>query len=112
MRAIKIDAKARTVTEIDLPKGIDAMQAAIGCDCFCFAVSWRNGDTLYVDDEGLLNPCDEFFVIETGHQPFAGNGLILGSDEEGESVDAKTPLTDVKVAFLTRAQVATMFREA
>jgi hypothetical protein len=55
-----------------------------------------DGDVIYVDDEGLLKPLDWFFAIKGGHQPFAGCGLVLGSNEEGESVSAKIALSDLK----------------
>jgi hypothetical protein len=55
-----------------------------------------NGDVIYVDDEGLLKPLDWFFAIKGGHQPFAGYGLVLGSNDEGESVSARIALQDLK----------------
>jgi hypothetical protein len=54
------------------------------------------GDVIYVDDEGLLKPLDWFFAVKGGHQPFGGCGLVLGSNEEGESVSAKIALHDLK----------------
>jgi hypothetical protein len=55
-----------------------------------------DGDVIYVDDEGLLKPMDWFFAIKGGHQPFAGCGLVLGSNEEGETVSARIALQDLK----------------
>jgi hypothetical protein len=55
-----------------------------------------NGDVIYVDDEGLLKPLDWFFAIKGGHQPFAGCGLVLGSNDDGESVSARIALQDLK----------------
>ena len=51
-----------------------------------------NGDIIYVDDEGLLKPLDWFFAVKGGHQPFAGCGLVLGSNAEGETVSARIAL--------------------
>jgi hypothetical protein len=59
-----------------------------------------DGDVIYVDDEGLLKPLDWFFAIKGGHQPFAGCGLVLGSDEDGESVSAKIALHELKRRIL------------
>ena len=53
-------------------------------------------DVIYVDDEGLFKPLDWFFAIKGGHQPFAGCGLVLGSDDEGETVSARIALEDLK----------------
>jgi hypothetical protein len=58
------------------------------------------GDVIYVDDDGLLKPLDWFFAIKGGHQPFAGCGLVLGSDEEGETVSARIELHELKRRIL------------
>jgi hypothetical protein len=54
------------------------------------------GDVIYVDDEGLLKPLDWFFAVKGGHQPFAGCGLVLGTDDEGETVSARIALQELK----------------
>jgi hypothetical protein len=59
-----------------------------------------DGDVIYVDDEGLLKPLDWFFAVKGGHQPFAGCGLVLGSNDEGESVSAKIALHDLRRRIL------------
>ena len=55
-----------------------------------------------------MNGTDVFFTYEGAHQPFAGNGLIMGCDDEGESVDCKIGLTEVKekVKFYSRYELA------
>ena len=58
------------------------------------------GDVIFVDDEGLLKPLDWFFAVKGGHQPFAGCGLVLGSDGDGDSVSAKIALPDLKRRIL------------
>jgi len=55
-----------------------------------------DGDVIYVDDEGLLKPLDWFFAIKGGHQPFAGCGLVLGSNDDGETVSARIALEELK----------------
>jgi hypothetical protein len=59
-----------------------------------------DGDVIYVDDEGLLKPLDWFFAIKGAHQPFAGCGLVLGSDDEGETVSASITLQELKRRIL------------
>jgi hypothetical protein len=59
-----------------------------------------NGDIIYVDGEGLLKPLDWFFAVKGSHQPFAGCGLVLGSNEEGESVSAMIALQELKRRIL------------
>jgi hypothetical protein len=60
-----------------------------------------------VDDEGLLKPQEGFFIYEGYRQPLAGNGLVLGTDEEGESVDPKMTLEELKsrVTFMDNFEV-------
>jgi hypothetical protein len=53
-------------------------------------------DTLYVDDEGLINGTEEFFFNPDFYpHPLAGNGLIVGTDNTGESVDVKAEVSQV-----------------
>lgn len=59
-----------------------------------------DGDVIHVDDEGLLKPLDWFFAIKGGHQPFAGCGLVLGTNEDGEGVSARIALPDLKRRIL------------
>jgi hypothetical protein len=108
MKAILIDVEKREVKIVDVEKGIDAIYAQIKCDCFT-VVTLENEDAIFVDDEGLLklDENSKFFFIEGYHQPLAGNGLILGTNEEGESVDVKSDLQDIKnrVRFLNIQEI-------
>jgi hypothetical protein len=58
------------------------------------------GDVIYMDDEGLLKPLDWFFAIKGGHQPFAGCGLVLGNNDDGETVSARIALQELKRRIL------------
>lgn len=96
MKAILIDAKNREVKEVEIGKGIDEMYKFLQCECFTIASYLEKNDAIFVDDEGLMNGPDVFFTYEGAHQPFAGNGLIMGCDDMGESVDCKISLDEVK----------------
>lgn len=63
----------------------------------CNALKQR--DAIFMDDEGLDDPI-RWFQIAFAHQPFAGKGLIIGADREGESVDAATPIELVRAATM------------
>jgi hypothetical protein len=92
-KAILIDVKNREVKTVEY-KDYKDMQKLIGCNCFTTAYTFPNEDTLFVDDEGLLNGTEHFFYFEGAHQPFAGNGLIVGKeilDEEGDLIDTANP---------------------
>ena len=94
-KAVLIDVKNREIKTVEYRDYKD-MQKLIGCSCFTMALVFPNEDVLYVDDGGLLNGTEHFFTFEGAHQPFAGNGLIVGKeilDEEGELIDTANPST-------------------
>lgn len=103
MRGILINPWTKEITEVQCAEGINDMYRLLSnplgpkVDCFCMGMNWANGDVLYVDDEGLLKSGMRLFNIDRyDGQPLAGNGLILGSDREGNSVDAKSMLTEIQ----------------
>ena len=100
-KGYKIDAEKRTITEVPVgdyktiyPHLSTSVKAV---DCFTI-VGIEKDDSIFVDDEGLLTitPLTPFFMYEGYNQPLAGNGLVLGTDEEGESVDPKNTLDFIK----------------
>jgi hypothetical protein len=110
MRALLIDAHQRKVTEIALPgpvdgsyrEQLDEMYKLIGCDCVTGAGGDESGDRLTVDDEGLLKltPQTPFFFLPTFYpQPLAGNGIVSGVDEGGETIDAKSTVAEIEAAI-------------
>jgi hypothetical protein len=107
MRAIWIDSKRRRITEVEV-HGLEDMQERVD-GLIELAGELRTGDSLYVDDEGLLKDPREFFYLETIGHPLAGNGLIVGFiPESGKSTDAKTSLESVRraVKFMDRNTLA------
>ena len=68
---------------------------AIGCRTFDVVRLYENGDCAYIDDEGLYQA--RFFWIHKNYpNPIANNALFCGTDEEGETVDFRTPLDVLK----------------
>jgi hypothetical protein len=114
MKAILIDPHARTVQQIDLAPGIDAIYAAIGADCFCTLNLGIERDAIFLDDDGLFKEGQEFFALGQYPNPLAGKGVILGCTEEGESCDAVTPLELVRLSvhWLTPHEAVQMNRDA
>ncbi len=108
MKAILIDSVNKEVKEIEIGKGIEEMYKFLQCECFTIASYLDKQDAIFVDDEGLMNGTDVFFTYEGAHQPFAGNGLIMGCDDEGESVDCKISFAEAKdkVKFYSRYELA------
>lgn len=92
-KAYMVDPTTRIITLVDVGDYTD-IQKQIGCSCFTVATQFANGDTLYVDDEGLLYEGNLSFNIRGGHQPFFGKGILMGSDNQGESIDVLTPMVN------------------
>lgn len=85
-----------------------------GCTTFDCPFQFDNGDTLYVDDEGLLH--DDIkgcFILDGWRIPCVGNAIILGTNDEGESIDCKSTLEEIekKIKFFS-SHVALAFRDA
>lgn len=114
MKAIKIDAYANTVTEIEISEDYREISRNIGCELFCQGASFPNGDTLYVDDEGWLNGNVTRAFAFNG-RVLAGNGLILGCNPNtGDSRSVKTSLENIKgmVKFMPEgASISDAMRE-
>lgn len=84
MKAYLIDARNKDFMDVEYTDLID-MQRFVGGLIEC-AYQWPTGDTLYVDEEGMIkNPKFFFFLRERTDQPFAGNGLLIG-DEDNPSM--------------------------
>lgn len=103
MKGYKIDVVKKEVIEVELSSDYRDIYKIVDCEIFSCPLIYENGDSLFCDDEGLLKPMHGFFLLENYPQPIAGNGLILGSNEEGESEDAKTDFETIKsqVKFMT-----------
>lgn len=104
MRAILIDPFKCEVTEIDYDNSNFEnlypllSHESMPVDCFT-VVDFGDGETLYVDDEGLLKSPERGFILGNS-QPLAGKGVILGSDDEGNSIATKIPLDVIQEKVL------------
>lgn len=98
MKAIKIDTKKREVYEVDIQgRDIKTIHKELECDCFTqVGQALDNGDTLLVDDEGLLKDVWGLFIIGQYPQPLAGHGLLIGVDDEGETVPVKSTVEQIR----------------
>jgi hypothetical protein len=104
MKAILINPKLKTITEVDYKGTLESIYDFTGCDCVD-GVRLANGDILYVDDEGLYKPELNFFILSNPFQPLAGNGLVVGlsDDGEGRDIGCKSKLDDIinQVTFIS-----------
>jgi hypothetical protein len=106
MKAIFINSVEQTINEINFTGDYRDIQKMLDVELFT-CVGLENGDTIYVDDMGLLNGTEDFFVHEDYHHPLAGNGLILGTDHMGDSCDCKSDVGEInsKVRFTNRTTI-------
>ena len=113
MNAIKIDAENRVIKYVQIGSDYKEIYELLGLECSCFTAPYifRNDDTIYVDDEGLLSsmslPGWVFFGEDGTVWKFVGNGLILGGDGNGDNAPVKSSLGDIgaRVDFMTPDEV-------
>jgi hypothetical protein len=112
MRAILIDPFTRSITEIDYSGNYEDIYTLIGRDTFTVAAINNRGDGIFVDDEGLLKPGQEFFWHDGYPQPLAGKGLVLGCDEDGETVEPTVSTAEVAkhTRFMTIDEIREEFK--
>ncbi len=116
MKAIMINSQLKTVYNCHLSKKREASSAELydrlECRTFAIAHTFKRGDALFVDDEGMLDMNDEttFFQVE-GCQVLAGNGVIMGPEiefDDGDYTveDVTFPIEDLKIKFFTMEDVS------
>jgi len=110
MKAILIDSINKEVKEVTLDPDSNMLHQwykLLDCDMVQVGHYLNEHDSIIVDEEGLLKPCDNYFTYEGAHQPFAGSGLLVGVDDEGETVACDVSVDDVKgkIKFLDREKV-------
>lgn len=96
MRAIVINAKDRTVTETEIDGSLKSLQQIVGGLIEPVTQGLDGFHHCYVNEEGLLDNPRHFFMLHGGHQPLAGNGVILGSTDDGDEAPCALPLDWVK----------------
>ena len=110
MRVILINTFDETVKEAVYGGDYREIYNLIDCRTFD-VVSLSNADDLYVDDEGLLK--DENRYFSWSGRNFAGMGLIMGHDDEGETIETTYDLQEVvdRVEFLPEGHKETPYME-
>ena len=99
MKAVLINPKLRKIKEIEYSGDYQDIQKLTECSTFTAVYPFDNQDTIYLDDEGLLKESNYCFTFkyDNGYvQPLMGNALVIGANEEGESISYKTPITEIK----------------
>ena len=103
VKAILIDVKNQEVKEVEHDNTLQNIYDLIDCRVFD-SVRIDNFNSIFVDDEGILK--DNLYFQYSGSNgifQLAGNGLLLGIDDEGNSISPTLTVEDVKdkVRFLS-----------
>lgn len=102
VRGILIDPETNAVKQVEYNGNVEHLYQLIGCRCVDL-VELKNGDCVFVDDEGLFNATYGFNIEGV---TLAGKGLIIGTNEEGQSTHAKHSVqhisATVRMGTLTR----------
>jgi hypothetical protein len=95
MKAIWIDTSNAKITEVEY-RGLEDLQRMVGGGSIDFAGT-INGDTVYVNDEGLYLFDRFFYLPECGQGLFAGPGVIVGTeiDDTNRTRPPKTTVEEV-----------------
>lgn len=98
MKAYLIDPFARTITEVGTTGKLQSIYDLTHTDTITTVGlgHGRTQDVIYLDDEGLYVEDQRFFMLEGYGQPLAGRGLVLGTDQEGDSTSPSLSLSQVK----------------
>lgn len=113
MRAILIDPFEKTVTEVEHNGNYRHIYELISHETMPVETYTAVGlnderDAVFVDDEGLLKddpPCTHFFLWKGYGQPLAGKGLILGCNDEGDSVEPTITLAQARAMVTFRDDI-------
>jgi len=57
---------------------------------------YANQDVAFVDDEGLYVEDQKFWIHKNYPTPLAGKALVLGTDDEGDSISPATSIEQLK----------------
>jgi len=110
MKALFIDPTDETIRFISYDGDYKSIYRILGCRTFEAVYPFDNGDTLWIDEEGLLKDSNFAFNIRADNPKFnqtiMGKALVLGTDAEGESVECKTTLEDLKSRINFQGKVA------
>ena len=109
MKAILIDPKDQTIRTLSYGGDYMELYQILECRMYECVYPFKNEDTIYIDEEGLLKDSNYSFSIKCDDGriiSLMGKGLILGTDAEGESIEHKTSLEEVKSRITFNGKVA------
>ena len=109
MKAILINPKEEIIRVISYDGDYKSIYQILECRMFECVYPFKNEDTIYIDEEGLLKDSNYSFAIKCDDGTtisLMGKGLILGTDAEGESIECQSKLDDIKSRVTFKGKVA------
>lgn len=108
-KALLLDVSKNTIKEVTIKDYTD-ISRLIGCNYFTTVQVNDAGDTLYVDDEGLVNGTTAGFTFDGYDGPLMGNALLLGTNlRSGDSKDVTMSVSEFAMRVKTLLRVGPMF---
>ena len=96
MRAIIVNPEDRTITETEIDGSLKTLQQIVGGLIEPVYQGLDDNHHCYVNEEGLLDDPQYFFMFKDGHQPLAGHGVILSTTDGGGEAPCTLSLDWVK----------------
>ncbi len=93
-----IDPFEKTITPVYYDGDFHSIYNLI--DCSCFDVVRCGKYDLFVDDEGLFKDDQRFFLVFDYPQPLAGKALVVGCDEEGNTIEPGITIAELEARLL------------
>ena len=111
-KGILIDIEKQEIREVEVG-GLESKQGYVGGLIQIAFETEDEKNVIFVDEEGLLKNNDKgFFLVEGGHQPFKGSGIVCGFDPEtGDDADISLTVEEVTemVTFKSQTEIALMY---
>lgn len=106
--AYLVDVEQRTIraVTIDAKNSLSEIRGHIGC-VLIDMVRIDENHSVVVDDNGLIDELPCFTQLRGYDSPLAGNLLIFGNDEAGETISPSRPIEDFAAMLTIRYSVLT-----
>ena len=110
MKAILIQPQQESVRHISYDGDSKSIYRILQCTTYEAIYPFDNGDTLWIDEEGLLKESNYAFNLKADNPKFnqtiMGSAMILGTDAEGESIECKSKVLDIAKRVSFQGKVA------
>lgn len=98
-----IDPETRTVTEVPVKGNYQAIYPIIDASTFTVAPvivdDEYSTDGIYLDDNGMFSTGKRVWYTTLYPEPLIGKGLVMGTDDEGESVSPAIDIETVRASI-------------